>query len=296
MGSLRLCWTRNPRTACYYQLTRLRCDALAAERRISEWAPSLAASVRRVSRKIYDVIEAVLALPRAERAVVMERLKESLDQPDVPGGIVVEPRDLVELGARYVFPQNRRYKRETVTLRSKAGPTLSTKWGALAIGDPWFPEAAPAAPAIGMGAKDYPTAVTVITRTRAETGAGEVLPVAATVGAVADVAAWQPLADDGQFQLDSDSSLGAFYEITDAAALQPLFEDDLYMQGIFNQALEESIVSMDADGRTLAAAFLCGKDLHPAWVGVDANGVAVAVLLDFGLLSHAQGREDAVTR
>ena len=249
-----------------------------------------------MSRKIYEVIEAVLALPRAERAVVMERLKESLERPDVPGGIIVEPQDLVELGARYVFPKNRRYQRETVTLTSKAGPTLSTKWGALAIADPWFPEAVPATPAIGMGAKDYPTAVTVITRTRAETGAGEVMPVAATVGAVADVAAWQPLADDGQFQLDSDSSLGAFYEITDAAALQPLFEDDRYMQGIFNRALEESIVSIGADGRTLAAAFLCGKELHPAWVGFDANGVAVAVLLDFGLLSHAQGREDEATR
>lgn len=249
-----------------------------------------------MSRKIYDVIEAVLALSRAERAVVMERLKESLEQPDVPGGIIVEPQDLVELGARYVFPKNRRYQRETVTLTSKAGPTLSTTWGALAIADPWFPEAAPATPAIGMGARDYPTAVTVITRTRAETGAGEVLPVAATVGAVAGVAAWQPLADDGQFQLDSDSSLGAFYEITDAAVLQPLFEDDLYMQGIFNRALEESIVSMEVDGRTLAAAFLCGKELHPAWVGFDANGVAVAVLLDFGLLSHAQGREDEVAR
>ncbi|WP_299927917.1 hypothetical protein [uncultured Nocardioides sp.] len=247
-------------------------------------------------RKIYEVVEEVLALPRAERAVVMERLKESLEQPGVRGGIIVEPQDLVELGARYVFPTNRRYQGETVTLTSKAGPTLSMKWGALAIADPWFPEDAPAAPAIGMGANDYPTAVIVITRTRVETGAAEALPVAATVGAVAEVVAWQPLADDGQFQLDSDSSLGAFYEITDAAVLQPLFEDDLYMQGIFNRALEESIVSMETDGRTLAAAFLCGKEQHPAWVGFDANGVAVAVLLDFGLLSHAQGREDDVTR
>ncbi len=183
-----------------------------------------------------------------------------------------------------------------MTLTLKAGPTLSMKWGALAIADPWFPEAAPATPAIGMGAKDYPTAVTVITRTRAETGAGEVLPVAATAGAVADVTAWQPLADDRQFQLDSDSSLGAFYEVTDAASLRPLFEDDLYMQGIFDRALAESIVPLEGDGRTLAAAFLCGKDLHPAWVGFDANGVAVAVLLDFGLLSQAGRRQDEVTR
>jgi hypothetical protein len=245
--------------------------------------------------KIYEVIEAALALPRAERAVVMERLKESLEQPDVTGGIIVEPRDLVEFGARYLFPRNSRYQREIVTLTAKPGPTLSSQWGAIAIADPWFPEVAPATPAIGLGAKEYPTAVTVITRTRAETGVREVLPVAAMAGFVADVAAWHPLADDGQFQLDSDSSLGAFYELADAAALQPLFEDDLYMQGIFNRALEESIVPMEVDGRTLAAAFLCGKDLHPAWAGFDANGVAVAVLLDFGLLSHAQGREAGAT-
>lgn len=247
-------------------------------------------------RKINDLIDALLALPRAERARVMERLKESLEQPDVPGGITVEPQDLMEVGARYVFPKDRRYQEEAVTLASRAGPTLSTKWGALAIADPWFPEAMPTTPAIGMGARDMPTAVTVITRTRAETGAGEVVPLAAVVGAVADVATWQPLADDGQFRLDSDSSLGAFYEITDAAALQPLFEDDVYMQGIFNRVLEESIIPMETDGRTLAAAFLCGKELHPAWVGFDANGVSVAVLLDFGLLSHAQGRHDEVSR
>ncbi len=248
-----------------------------------------------MGRNIYEVIDAVLALPRAERAVVMDRLKESLEEPDVPGGIIVEPKDLVELGARYVFPQTRDSQRETVTLTAKAGPTLSTKWGAIAIADPWFPEAAPDAPATFLSRKQCPTAATVITRTHDESGASKVLSVAATVGAVTDVATWQPLADDGQFQLDSDSSLGAFYEITDAAALQPLFEDDLYMQGIFNRALEESIVPIEADGRTLAAAFLCPKDMHPAWIGFDSNGSAVAVLLDFGLLSHAQGREVDVT-
>jgi len=49
------------------------------------------------------------------------------------------------------------------------------------------------------------------------------------------------------------------------------------------------IVPLEAEGRTLAAAFLCGKDLHPAWAGYDANGVAVAVLLDLGVLALAQG-------
>jgi hypothetical protein len=248
-----------------------------------------------VHRNLDEVIDLVLALPRAERAAVLERLKESLDQPDVPGGIIVEPQDLVEPGARYVFPQHDPFPRETVTLTAREGPTLSMKWGVLAIADPWFPEAAPTSPAIGMGGADYPTTVTVITRTRADTGVTWVRPVAATIGRVADVAVWHPLADDGQFRLDSDSSLGVFYEITDATALQPLFEDDLYMQGIFNRALQESIVPMEVDGRTLAAVFLCGKDVHPAWAGFDADGAAVAVLLDFGMLSGAQSREGAET-
>lgn len=171
----------------------------------------LASSVRRVRRNLYEVIDLALALPRAERAALLERLKESLEQPDVPGGIVVEPQDLVELGARYVFPKSNRFKAETVTLAAKPGPTLSTTWGAIAIADPWLPEAAPTSPSIGMGAKGYPTSVTVITRTRADTGVTEVWPVAAMIGKVADVAVWHPLADKGQFQLDSDSSLGAFY-------------------------------------------------------------------------------------
>lgn len=245
---------------------------------------------------IYEIIDAVLALPRAERTVVLERLKQSLVEPDVPGGIIVEPPDLVEYGARYVFPRTPLSPRETVTLTVKEGPTLSTTWGAIAIADPWSPETAPEAAATFLSDRQCPTAVTVITRAPDETGAGKVLTVAATVGAVTEVVRWEPLADDGQFQLDSDSSLGAFYEITDAGVLQPLFEDSSYMQGIYDRALEESIVPIEVDGRIVAAAFSCPKDLHPAWIGWDANGSAVAVLLDFGLLAHALGREEHVTR
>lgn len=230
-------------------------------------------------------------MPRAERQVLVERLTASVDEPDVPGGIVVRPQDLVEYGATYVFPGTSRHRRDTVILTATAGPTLSTKFGLIAIADPWFPEAAPTSSAIGLGRGEYPTILTTITRTRADTGASESMPVAAMIGAAANVAVWHPLAQDGrQFHLDSDSSLGAFYEITEATALQPIFEDSLLMQRIFNRALEELIVPLEVDDRTLATAFLCGKDLHPAWAGYDANGVGVAALLDFGVLTLAQGR------
>jgi len=243
-----------------------------------------------MAQTLDEVIAAALALPRAEREVLAGRVRVSLDEPDVPGGIVVRPQDLVDYGARYVFPGTGRHLRDTVTLTATPGPTLSTRFGLIALADPWLPEAAPRSGSIGLDAAECPTALTTITRTRADTGASESMPVAASIGAVADAAVWHPLAQDGrQFHLDSDSSLGAFYEITDAAALQPVFENSLLMQGIFNRALEELIVPLEAEGRTLAAAFLCGKDLHPAWAGYDANGVAVAVLLDLGVLALAQG-------
>lgn len=243
-----------------------------------------------MARNLYDLIEAALALPRAERTALMERLRDSLREPDVPGGIIVQPQDLLEFGARYVFPDNGHYVRETVTLTAMPGPTLSTTWGAIAIADPWFPEAAPTTAATLLGAGEHPTVVAAIPRTRVDTGVSELWPVAAAVGRVEEVATWHPLPDDGQFQLDSDSSLGAFYEITDAALLQPLFEDGHHMQDVFNRALEGLIVPMEAQGRVVAAVSRCRKDLHPAWVGYDAAGVGVAALVDFGVLASAAGR------
>ncbi len=78
----------------------------------------------------------------------------------------------------------------------------------------------------------------------------------------------------------------------DPPALQPLFEDPLVMHAVFHRALAKLVVPLDVDGRTLAAVFLCGKDVHPAWVGYDATGAAVAVLLDLGVLATAQARAD----
>jgi len=237
-----------------------------------------------------ELIETVLSWPRADRAAVMERIRESLEEPEVPGGIIVEPKDLIEYGARYDFPRNAHYEHETVTLTALPGPTLPTTWGAVAIADPWYPETAPTQPAATIGMRDQPTALTVISRTRRSDRVQEVWPVAATVGAVERVAVWHPLSNDGQFRLDSDSSLGAFYEITDAATLQPLFEDDDHMQAVFQRAIDEQILALEVDGRTVASVFVCGKDLHPAWIGYDADGVGIALMLDLGLLAHAQGR------
>ncbi|WP_155992879.1 hypothetical protein [Nocardioides sp. URHA0020] len=243
-----------------------------------------------MTQSIYGIIEAALALTRPERAMLVERLQDSLVATDVAGGTIVAPQDLVDFGARYEFPSTTRSPRETVTLTAIAGPVLSMRWGAITITDPWRPQAVPQTPDAALGPSDHPTVLTAIARTDTKTGTTDLQPVAAAIGAVAEVTAWHPLPAEGQFQLDSDSSLGAFYEIYEAPDLQPLFEDAEYMQGIFNRALEELIVPLEVGGRTAAAVFLCPKDLHPAWIGYDANGSGVAVLLDFGILALARGK------
>jgi hypothetical protein len=66
-------------------------------------------------------------------------------------------------------------------------------------------------------------------------------------------------------------------------------EDDLaalHMQGLYNRALDERVVTMEADGRVVAVVFLCpdGSGLYPAWTGYDKDMQAVAVLVDLRLL------------
>ena len=244
-----------------------------------------------VARTLTEVIDDALALPRSERRVVVQRMLASLEEPDVPGGIVVNPQDLVEHGATYAFPANGRYRSETVALAELPGPSLSLPWGMVAVADPWFPEAAPSDAAGATSSGEQPTSVTTIARTRSDKGTSEPMAVAATIGPVADVTVWHPaVVAERHFHLDSDSSLGAFYDITDAALLQPLFEDSLAMQTVFNRALTELLVPLEADGRVVGVAFLSGKDLHPVWQGYDAGGVAVAVLVDLGGLALAQSR------
>ena len=91
------------------------------------------------------------------------------------------------------------------------------------------------------------------------------------------------------FHLDSDSALGAFFDINEEDVLGPLFQDDLHMQGIYNRALEERVVTMEAEGRVVAVVFLCpdGSGLYPAWTGYDKDMQAVAVLVDLRLLDDA---------
>jgi len=83
--------------------------------------------------------------------------------------------------------------------------------------------------------------------------------------------------------------LGAFYDVTDAASLRPLFEDDQHMQAVYNRALEEQVVTMDVDGRVAAVVFLCpdGSGLYPVYAGFDKDMQAVAVLVDLKLLDGA---------
>ena len=194
------------------------------------------------------------------------------------------PDDLVDFGKTF------RVSGRTVTLTPDPGPRVSLRWGTLALADPWWPEALPDTQVIAIGAGVQPTLLSTVAVTRE----GRATPVptscAATIGPVEQVASWQPLVQhDAHVHLDSDSALGAFYDITDADVLRPLFEDAQHMQGVYNRVLDERVVTMEVDGRAAAVVFLCpdGSGLYPAYAGFDKDMQAAAVLVDLRLLDDA---------
>lgn len=203
--------------------------------------------------------------------------------------MTARPQDLVDFGARICFPDNGRYPEQVVTLGATPGPSLAMRFGALAIADPWWPEAAPQQPVIALGGGDKVTVLSTVALTR-DDGTVEQMGVAASVGDLARVATWQPLVQAEQhFHLDVDSALGAFYEITDAAVLQAFFEDSLHMKAVYDRALTEPWVEMEVDGRVAAAVFLSpdGAGLCPVWAGFDRDMAAVAAVVDLLILGVA---------
>jgi len=194
------------------------------------------------------------------------------------------PDRLVAFGTKVELP------RQTVTVSATPGPVLPLSWGTLTIADPWWPEY-PDGPMELIGIGEHPTLLSTIVVDVERKQEPVELSCAAAVGRVDLVATWQPvLFDEAHFHLDSDSALGAFFDINEEDVLRPLFTDDLHMQGVYNRALEERVVTMEVDGRVVAVVFLCpdGSGLYPAWTGYDKDMQAVAVLVDLRLLDDAR--------
>ena len=203
--------------------------------------------------------------------------------------MTARPEDLVDFGARVHVPDDGHHAEQVVTIAATPGPTLGMRFGAVAIADPWFPEMAPRQPVIALGGGDKATVLSHISLVRPD-GTVDRLGVAASVGDLDRVVRWHPLVQEEEhFHLDVDSALGAFYEITDAAVLQPLFEDSLHMKGVYDRALSEPWVPMSVDDRVAAAVFLSpdGAGLCPVWAGFDRDGSAVAVVVDLLILGVA---------
>ncbi len=183
-----------------------------------------------------------------------------------------------------------RLRGEAVPLTATPGPAVSLRWGTLAVADPWFAPELPELQQISIGQGEQPTVLSTVAVPREGHPQPVAMSCAAAIGRVDEVSSWQPLAQHEQhYHLDSDSALGAFYDITDTAVLRPLFEDDAHMQAIYNRALVERVVAMEANGRVAAVVFLCpdGSGRYPVYAGFDKDRQAIAVLVDLRLLDDA---------
>jgi hypothetical protein len=178
-------------------------------------------------------------------------------------------------------------------LTALPGPRLSLRFGRLAVADPWWPEMVPVYPVTALGGGEQPIVVTTVGLTRTGEVDPQPVPVAASIGELGMVTDWHPLVqNEAHFHLEVDSALGAFYDISDVQVLQPLFEDAEHMKGVFDRAVTEKVVAMEAQGGVVAVVFGCpdGPGSYPVYEGFGENGQVVAVLVDLGILSGAVRR------
>lgn len=194
----------------------------------------------------------------------------------------MRPEDLLSFGKSFVLGEGAGAG-QTVTLKAKRGPAIDLPSGALGVADPWFPQALPKAEAIRLPRGNQPSLLSTIDFTR--DGKRVTMACAAAIGPVEQAVEWRPLV-----RLDTDSALGAFYDMADDARLRPLFENAQHMFEVYKRALEEPIGTMDSDGRAAAVVFLCpdGSGIYPAHAGLDGRGNAVAVLVDLKILNPAR--------
>lgn len=194
------------------------------------------------------------------------------------------PQDLLSFGKSFVLAEGAGAE-QSVTLKERRGPAIDLPSGALALADPWFQEALPDRETIRLPRGKQPSLLSTIDFIR--DGKRATMACAAAIGPVDRVTDWRPLTSGGKpFRLDSDSALGAFYDMADDARLRPLFENDQHMFAVYKRALKEPIATMDAEGGAAGVVFLCpdGSGLYPAYGGFDRGGNAVAALVDLKIL------------
>jgi hypothetical protein len=203
-----------------------------------------------------------------------------------------QPQDLVSFGSRFEL-RHGGSTGQRVTLTPMTGPTIDLRCGTLSLADPWYPEMLPDYQVLGLGRGEKPTVLSTIKVLRKDKAEPVTLACAATIGPAHRVTVWRPLVlNETHFHLETDSALGAFYDITDSAALRPFFKDDQYMFDIFKRCLDEHILAMDVDGRAAAVVFGFpdGPCRYPVYAGFDKDMCAVAVLVDFSILDATDFR------
>ena len=201
----------------------------------------------------------------------------------------LQPQDLLRFGDSYEWSADIVEGGHRSALALLEGPSLTLKWGGLAIADPWWTEGLPTQPVLAFKIGEHPVALSTIDYPYA--GGLATFPCAAVIGRYRDVRTWYPLTgNDRHFHLDDDTGIAAFYDINATDVLAPLSSDPDYMHEVWKRAMVDKFVPLEHDGRVYAVVFQSGKGYFPAYVGMDENGSGAAVLIDLETLNGATRR------
>lgn len=200
------------------------------------------------------------------------------------------PADLLDFGARHVWPDEDR----PTTLVRVDGPTLELVSGTLVFGGPLFWE-----PSVMARVNLVPGRLaTVFTDVEGppipQTPSGVHGLTAAAAGDLDAVVDWREAVDDagGPLVFNVEYAVGCMFDLDRAdqverAVAEPDRADELYRRTIAGLT-----APIEVDGEVVAVAFNngMGESTNSVFVGLDAQGRAVAALADLEVLHHADRR------
>jgi hypothetical protein len=200
------------------------------------------------------------------------------------------PGDLLEFGAQPVWPDNDL----PTTLVRVDGPSLAVVSGTLVFGAPLFWE-----PSV-MARVDLPPGrlATVFTDVegppipRAPNGVHRL--TAAGAGDLDAVVEWQEALDDAGRPLvfNVEYAVGCMFDLDRADQVERALADPGRADELYRRTIAGLTAPIEVDGEVVAVAFNngMGESTSSVFVGLDAQGRAVAALADLEVLHHADRR------
>jgi hypothetical protein len=200
------------------------------------------------------------------------------------------PGDLLEFGAQHVWPDDDL----PTTLVRVDGPSLEVVSGTLVFGGPLFWEASVMARVDLVPGRLATVFTDVEGPPIPQAPSGVHRLTAAAVGDLDAVVEWREAVDDagGPLVFNVEYAVGCMFDLDRADQVERAVADPGRADELYRRTMSGLTAPIEVDGEVVAVAFNngMGESTNGVFVGLDAQGRAVAALADLEVLHHADQR------